>query len=87
MAAVAIGTALAAPIQIPTIKPMPQYTVERQSATGRVNIVDLFLRPNEQFNFASTISNAYNNLVAQQVRLDHDIEAAIFSDIESLYED
>ena len=83
-AAIAIGAAMmVGQLQYPVdTKP---YAVPQESATYSA-FIDGLVRFDDMDRFAQQMADIYNSFAQRQERLGAEFEAAIFGDIESLYE-
>lgn len=82
--AVAVSAALlASPLQYPSrIEP---YEVQQERGTYS-DFIENLERPAETDYFAQQVAAIYSSFASRQERLGAEFEAAIFSDLESLYE-
>lgn len=85
IAAFAIGAALIAS-QIPYPTPNETFQNRQVSGTYSAFMASLHARSIAAEPFAIQISEIYNSLASRQERLGDEFEAAIFNDLEGLYE-
>ena len=85
LAAAAVGAVLlTGQVQYPTR--MDTYEIVQPRGSHSDFSAEAVTRASAEDVFAAKVTSVYRRLSERQQRLDHELEAAIFSDVESLYE-